>query len=227
MTTSENTQTTIPGIAPDVPTKALPGLDPQTIVTEQGLRIRTPITPRESKETVCIELRSNQHIATAYRAAEKAISDGKSAHIYAGLWKLEFNLYFRCIHHSVISQLQRLERLTVEYKATFWHYRRFSGGRSDGEFSKLRYWGLCEAAEKKDMAKLPPNAKSPNGFWKITDQGRAFLTGVTTVPRYAVLVDHTFIGFRDESDRVTLADILKNEPFSLQRLLAGKDGRAA
>ncbi len=59
----------------------------------------------------------------------------------------------------------------------------YAANHHGGDGAKLRYWRLIET----DSRARGDGGKA--GFWKITPEGRAFVRGLSTVPKYAVVFD--------------------------------------
>lgn len=58
-----------------------------------------------------------------------------------------------------------------------------------GDLGKVGYFGLVE----EEAALRPDGGRS--GWWRVTPQGRAFLQGYTTVPKYAHVYDGRVLSF--------------------------------
>ena len=72
--------------------------------------------------------------------------------------------------------------------------------KGGGEAAKLRLWGLIE----EELERRPDGGRS--GWWRITERGRAFVLGETTVPRFAVLYDNRCLGV--EGERIDIREAL-------------------
>jgi len=57
-----------------------------------------------------------------------------------------------------------------------------------GDYAKLRFWGLIEAH---DVRTIIVNA---SGYWKITKDGKDFVTGKTSVQKYALVYNNQCLG---------------------------------
>lgn len=73
------------------------------------------------------------------------------------------------------------------------------GARSREE-GKLRYWGLVEeqVAVREDGGRA--------GYWRLTDAGRQWVTGQTTVPKYVIVYNNTVL--RTSGGPVHITDAL-------------------
>ena len=74
------------------------------------------------------------------------------------------------------------------------------GARSREE-GKLRYWGLVEekvAVQRTDGGRA--------GYWRITDAGRAWVTGQTKVPKFVAVYNNTVL--QRFGDQVGIMDTL-------------------
>jgi len=72
-----------------------------------------------------------------------------------------------------------------------------------GDGAKLRYWGLIET----DSRARGDGGKA--GFWRITPEGRAFVRGLSTVPKYAVVLDGACLGL--EGPQIDIRDALGSD----------------
>lgn len=93
-----------------------------------------------------------------------------------------------------------------------WQQASIACGRSPGDYTKARYWGLVERLDAVDQ--VAPSA----GWWRLTPRGWAFLAGDLRVNRSAVVYAGAVDGF--EGPLVGIADALR-EPFDLRALRAG------
>lgn len=85
------------------------------------------------------------------------------------------------------------------------------GARSREE-GKLAYWGLAEeATEKREDG-------GRAGWWRVTERGRQFVLGLTTIPRYALIYDGRRLRF--DGEPVTIRDAL-GAKFDYDQLMAG------
>ncbi len=67
-----------------------------------------------------------------------------------------------------------------------WVHVPTSVGARSREEGKLRYWGLVE--ERMEVARADGGRA---GYWRITDAGRAWVTGQSTVPKYVTVYNNT------------------------------------
>jgi len=84
--------------------------------------------------------------------------------------------------------------------------------RSD--FPKLRYWGLIIALEG-----IREDGSSRNGFYSITEQGRVFIQGKISLPKYMCIYNNK--AFKSTGGFVSIKDCLGekydyNETMSLE-----------
>ena len=68
-----------------------------------------------------------------------------------------------------------------------------------GDYGKARFWGLLEASEQRE------EGKKNSGLWRLTDDGRKFVMGVTTIPRNAVVYNNVGHGFEGEEINIGMA----------------------
>lgn len=91
------------------------------------------------------------------------------------------------------------------------HFPTILDGRRADE-GKLAYWSLIEEAteRREDGGRA--------GWWRITDQGRAFVQRRLEVPKYARVYDGRLLGF--EGDPVRITDCI-GDKFNYQELMDG------
>ena len=80
-----------------------------------------------------------------------------------------------------------------------------------GDFAKMRLWNLIEKNEE-----LREDGSNRNGLYKITQRGRNFVQGKTTVKSHVLIYDNRFLGF--DGDQISIADAL-GEKFSYAELM--------
>lgn len=80
------------------------------------------------------------------------------------------------------------------------------------EISQMAWWGLVE--EEKVMR--PDGGRA--GWWRITPEGKDWVIGLSTIPKYARVYDHRCLGLT--GDPVTIMDALGSK-FRLDDLMAG------
>lgn len=84
-------------------------------------------------------------------------------------------------------------------------------GNLGGDPAKLRYWGLIEA-------KAEPGEDCPHsGFWRITEKGKQFVKGETTVPAKALVLFGDCIGF--DGEHINIQQAMRTR-FSFSELMA-------
>lgn len=74
------------------------------------------------------------------------------------------------------------------------------GARSREE-GKLRYWGLVE-----EQVEVQRDDGGRAGYWRITDAGRAWVTGQSTVAKYAAVYNNMVL--QRYGDQVTISEAL-------------------
>lgn len=84
------------------------------------------------------------------------------------------------------------------------------GARSREE-GKLRYWGLVE-----EQVSVQRDDGGRAGYWRITDAGRAWVTGQSTLPKFASVYNNTVLKLY--GDEVTISDAL-GKRFSYDELM--------
>lgn len=86
------------------------------------------------------------------------------------------------------------------------------GGRSREE-GKLAYWGLVE----EELVRREDGGRA--GFWRVTELGRLFAQGRTTLPKYARIYNGRCLGL-DTTSHAGIRDALGTQ-FSYDELMAG------
>jgi len=86
------------------------------------------------------------------------------------------------------------------------------GARSREE-GKLAYWALVEESTE------PRDDGGRAGWWRVTPKGRAFVAGLTRVPKYAHIYDGRCLGF-DDTELVGIRDCLGSR-FNYDDLMGG------
>lgn len=109
--------------------------------------------------------------------------------------------YPRKVNSSMARDLICLYRVAGLEFAYLPSVRRKTGSRDNREESKLRYWSLAE--ELRDV-KRPDGGRA--GFWRVTEHGEAWILGLATITKYAIVYDNECLGF--EGDQVTIRDSL-------------------
>lgn len=66
-------------------------------------------------------------------------------------------------------------------------------GARDRECAKLRYWGLLQ-----EMEAVREDNSPHAGYYRITEEGKAFVRGEYQVPRYVHLYDNRVSGYTGE-----------------------------
>lgn len=74
------------------------------------------------------------------------------------------------------------------------------GARSREE-GKLRYWGLVE-----EQVEVQRQDGGRAGYWRLTDAGRAWVTGQITVPKFVAVYNNTVL--RSYGDPINVSDAL-------------------
>lgn len=89
-------------------------------------------------------------------------------------------VYYRTLHASVTAQLVRF----YARFGTDWGQRpQWARGGAEGDFAKLRYWGLIEES----VETRPDGGRA--GWWRVTELGAEFVRGERRVRRHAVVYD--------------------------------------
>jgi hypothetical protein len=80
----------------------------------------------------------------------------------------------------------------------FHHISEFKSG-TDGEFAKLRFWGLVNEQAKA----VDDNTKRTSGFWSLTGRGKMWVNMKLAIPKCVILLDGELIGFDEHSILIT------------------------
>lgn len=85
-----------------------------------------------------------------------------------------------------------------------------------GDFAKLKHWGLIE-----DMPAKRDDGSKRNGYYRITDRGRAFARGDLKVQAYVWIYNEAVITSRIVTEEVSIREALKSK-FNYQNLMDGR-----
>jgi uncharacterized protein YjaZ len=122
-------------------------------------------------------------------------------------------IYRRRIHHALASQLIELFRLTAAAPESYVHASRLiqKGATGSSDLCIAIFWGLVE--------KMPVenSGRKATGYWRLTDKGRIFVRGETSIEAVALVFDNSFHGF-DSDEKCTISDCL-GYAFSYDRLM--------
>ena len=121
-------------------------------------------------------------------------------------------VYHRTIHRTMAVVLILMARR--QPRGEFFHVSRYLAGLDlapsfqavathGGDYAKLRNWGLIESqpGERAD-------GSTRTGFWRVTDQGFAFVHDQLRVPKHAIEFDNRLIGLDDAAGLVGIRDCL-------------------
>lgn len=92
------------------------------------------------------------------------------------------------------------------------HHYLVERGQYDGDFPKLRHWGLIEVLEGERA-----DGSSRVGFYRITAQGRAFVREEVDAPRAVFLFNDKVLAV-DEEERTTIRTAL-GDKFNYDELM--------
>jgi len=129
--------------------------------------------------------------------------------------------YPRKITSSMAYGILLVYKKTLEDGATWIHIEEFFKKNTDisssirGDMSKFKFWGLME----KKPGKRDDGSKR-NGYWRITDAGKAFVEHRLRVPKTAFVYNDEVRKLSDE--RVSIKDAFKNR-FNYNELIKGYD----
>ena len=71
---------------------------------------------------------------------------------------------------------------------------------SRGDYAKLRYWGLIEPKPGES-----DRGGRSNGYWRLTDKGRAFVNGEIAVPARIHLLNNRVVGWSEATTTIKQA----------------------
>lgn len=111
-------------------------------------------------------------------------------------------LYSVKLNASMIRSLIELYKLNSSKPSSYFHISDFDAwtqGYAGGKFAKVKYWGLAEDMPNTD------ETKRTSGMWRITDKGRNFVEGTTSVPSHSKLYNRGFYGH--EGHLVNIHDV--------------------
>lgn len=80
-------------------------------------------------------------------------------------------------------------------------------------FAELRFWGMVEPMPLNEDPK-----KKSSGFWRITDKGRMFVSGMLEVQSRILVYNNNFVGFASNSELITIKQALGNQ-FDYEELM--------
>lgn len=128
---------------------------------------------------------------------EHWLSENIEAGVHCPACKQFAKIYRRKISGASVRALAALYRATRDGNYAHWPTVL---GRKQADEAKLVHWGLVlEATEER-----PDGGRA--GYWRITELGRRWLHGETTVPKYVSLYDGRFLSF--DGDEVTARQCL-------------------
>lgn len=101
-------------------------------------------------------------------------------------------------HHKLgglpLVMLCALYRHDFYNRDDYQHVSKMDGYNGNGDFAKLRHWGLIE-----EMPKDPDDeVRRTSGYWKITARGRLFVENAKPVPSHAYLFDSRCFGYSEK-----------------------------
>lgn len=119
--------------------------------------------------------------------------------------------YKRTITGGMAVSLKNINLLSIQNPdREFFHINEFlKEGGKHLDYSHLTYFGLISNKANFD------STKASSGFWKITQEGKEFLDGSLSVPKFMLVRLGFLIGASEEY--VTINDI-KNINFNLERI---------
>lgn len=152
--------------------------------------------------------RDDMTLGEARRLLRDLVEDGATCPCCRRLAKI----YRRKINSTQARDLIAMYRYGGTEFAYLPHVRKASGGRSNREEPKLRWWGLVE----EEPTLRPDGGRA--GWWRVTERGVMFVRCQITVPKYAREYDGRCL--RLLGDPITIRDALGTK-FNYDDLMAG------
>lgn len=118
-------------------------------------------------------------------------------------------LYKRKLNSGMAIFLIKLANATAE--GNYVHASEIVKDNKALDYSVLNFWKLVEASTE------VVDGKRRSGYWHITDRGKRFVDGLTSVPSHVNLFDNKLVGFSD--NQITIRDAL-GEKFDYEELMA-------
>lgn len=89
-------------------------------------------------------------------------------------------VYRRALHASMAAQLIRF---SLKFGSEWGSRVALTRGRAEGDFAKLRYWGLVNESDEQ----RPDGGRA--GWWQVTDLGARFVAESVLVRKYVYVFD--------------------------------------
>jgi len=197
---------------PPTPTQQTIDTVTRTVDTPLGFRLRVPIPLVHLGETRRPE---GTHHAVIWRHAEQLLQAGYGVVIptrHRGHLRVEF--YGRIITKRMVAALARLKRFHDRHPEVEWAERGDYGRPNDGDWARLRFWGLIEPRPSEGTITW-------RGWWRLTGLGHQWLRGREFVPRQVAVVDGVCVGYVNALDRISVHDV--DDEFSLDAVRAASD----
>lgn len=110
-------------------------------------------------------------------------------------------VYRRKVHAGIARELIKIYKLQRSNPYTNWvHFRDFASLSEGRDFTIARYWNLLERETSDD------DAKKDSGYWRLTPEGKGYVTGVHKIQQIALVYNDEVIRF--EGPLVTINDCL-------------------
>jgi hypothetical protein len=101
-------------------------------------------------------------------------------------------VYWRNINSEMAWVAIRLYRYGLENGEDFAYMPDISAGKKHfgwGDYAKLRHWGVLE-----EQSGTREDGSNRVGYWRITDLGRQWVTGIVSLPRYVRVYNNQALG---------------------------------
>jgi hypothetical protein len=127
-------------------------------------------------------------------------------------------IYKRTISATMARQMITIHKASKPSflgKGGWVNVREFNMPGTSGDYGKLRFWGLLTPMDKRTAK------KNSAGMWKLTEDGREFVTGDLSVAKYAYVYNDKLYELSGESFEgpwVTIHDVL-GEKFDYEELM--------
>jgi hypothetical protein len=154
--------------------------------------------PKTFKLPIHAEIGDKMEIGEARRILESGILKGTTCPVCHQTCKV----YYRQIYETNAKWLIEFNGLS-KTRSDEWIHVSDVQGLPNGDYAKLRYWGLIEPN---------PKAKRGSGLFRIRPWGRLYAEGGATIPLYAVVHNNRLLGF--DGPHVNIQAALETRGFS-------------
>jgi len=153
--------------------------------------------PRKFTLPIHPEIGDKMEVGEARRILTAGVMKGMSCPVCHQTCKV----YYRQIYETNAKWLIEFNGLSKTRTEEYIHVSDVQG-LPNGDYAKLRYWGLIERAE----------SKRGNGWYRILPWGRMYAEGEATIPLYAAVHNNKLLGF--DGPLVDIKAALETKGFS-------------